>query len=168
SFGSAAATVTYDNIETVNTNPASSYNLVLDMKVAGFQNGSADAISASLDGTTGELVLSVNSTEKFRGSPTTINSLTVIGSSDDDSFQLTETAAGLPNLHGAAPLINNTGIGGGTSAGSHLNATADSFLDATTTLNVDVSNVTIHFDGGSGSNSLTTTYTNSHTVQYAS
>ncbi len=168
SFGSSAATVTYDDIETVNTNPASSYNLVLDMKVAGYQDGVADSVAASLDASTGELVLSVNGGEKFRGSPTTINSLTVIGSSDDDSFQLTETAAGLPKFLGAAPAINNTGLGGGTSAGSHLGATADSFLDATTTLNVTVSNVTIHFDGGAGSNSIATNFTSSHTIQYAS
>ena len=40
------------------TPPAAVYNLVLDMGVAGYQNGVADTIDASLDPATGQFVLS--------------------------------------------------------------------------------------------------------------
>jgi len=149
--------VTYGDIETINTNPAASYNLVLDMKVAGYTGGQNDTIKTSLDGTTGDLVLVRKRAEKFRGSPSTINSLTVIGSDDNETLQVDETAAGLPTFHGTAPAIDNTGISGGTSAGSHFNATTAALIhDANTTLNITVSNVTIHFAGGSGNNTIKT------------
>src|SRR4029453_5602656 len=88
SFGTLAAAVSFQDIEAVTTPPATTFNLVLDMAVAGYQNGSPDTIVASLDPGSGELVLLVNGTdEKFRGNPAGVNSLTVIGSADDDVFR---------------------------------------------------------------------------------
>jgi len=50
SFGGAAAAVSYQDIENVSAMPLpSAYNLVLDMALAGYQNGVADTIAASLD-----------------------------------------------------------------------------------------------------------------------
>ncbi|MBW8884336.1 MAG: hypothetical protein JF612_06060, partial [Planctomycetia bacterium] len=116
-----------------------------------------------------QLLVSVNGDEKFRGSLTGIKSFTVIGSADADTFQIDETLSGLPSFQGAAPSIDNTGIGGGVSAGGHFNPTTAALIhDANTSLNITVSNVTIQFAGGSGNNTLTTDFTTSHTIQYAS
>jgi fibronectin-binding autotransporter adhesin len=173
SFGNAAA-VTYDNIENVTTTPAGTfYNLVLDMKYAGYTGGGNDTIKSSLDASTGDLVLSVNNVEKFRGSPSTINSLTVIGSDDNETFQVDETAAGLPAFHGQAPAVDNTAtgtnIGGGKSSGGHFSTTTDDlYHDANASLHITLSNVTMHFAGGTGNNTIITNYTTSHAVQYAS
>src|SRR5262249_15385021 len=69
---------------------------------------------------------------------------------------------------GAAPAISNA-PSGGTSSGSHFSATTAALIhDANSLLNINVSNITINFEGGAGSNTFTTNYTTSHTVQYAS
>ena len=40
-----------------------------------------------------------------------------------------ETAGGLPRFLGGAPVVNNTGVGGSVSAGSHLGSSADLALE---------------------------------------
>ncbi|ADB16950.1 autotransporter-associated beta strand repeat protein [Pirellula staleyi DSM 6068] len=149
SFGTSAAGVAYTSIETVQTTPLTSvYNLVLDMRIAGFQNGAADAIEIFLSAPN-VFEVEVNGLGKFSGQADTINSFTVIGSSDSESLTIRETAAGLPSFDGAAPLVDNSLASGGVSNGAHLNTAADTFYTAS-----NLTDVTIHFDGGLGDNSL--------------
>jgi Ca2+-binding RTX toxin-like protein len=71
--------------------PASDF--VLDMLAAGFQNGAADTIDVFVDPGTGELVVLVDGTvEKLRGLPSTISSLTIKGSTDNDSLRVSGPA----------------------------------------------------------------------------
>ncbi|ADB16019.1 autotransporter-associated beta strand repeat protein [Pirellula staleyi DSM 6068] len=149
SFGASAAGVAYSSIETVQTTPLTSvYNLVLDMRIAGFQNGAADAIEIFLSAPN-VFEVEVNGLGKFSGQADTINSFTVIGSSDSESLTIRETAAGLPSFDGAAPLVDNSLASGGVSNGAHLNIAADAYYTAS-----NLTDVTIHFDGGLGDNSL--------------
>ncbi|ADB17518.1 autotransporter-associated beta strand repeat protein [Pirellula staleyi DSM 6068] len=149
SFGTSAAGVAYTSIETVQTTPLTSvYNLVLDMRIAGFQNGAADAIEIFLSAPN-VFEVEVNGLGKFSGQADTINSFTVIGSSDSESLTIRETAAGLPSFDGAAPLVDNSLASGGVSNGAHLNTAADAYYTAS-----NLTDVTIHFDGGLGDNSL--------------
>nr|WP_160163542.1 autotransporter-associated beta strand repeat-containing protein [Pirellula staleyi] len=149
SFGTSAAGVAYTSIETVQTTPLTSvYNLVLDMRIAGFQNGAADAIEIFLSAPN-VFEVEVNGLGKFSGQADTINSFTVIGSDDSESLTIRETAAGLPSFDGAAPLVDNSLASGGVSNGAHLNTAADAYYTAS-----NLTDVTIHFDGGLGDNSL--------------
>ena len=63
-----------------------------------------------------------------------VNSLTILGSTDDDFLQIAETAGGLPAFSGSAPT-------------GHAN---ESFTAST----LMPTNVGLHFDGGTGTNSL--------------
>ncbi|MFP6611077.1 MAG: hypothetical protein VB835_02115, partial [Pirellulales bacterium] len=159
--------VVFDSIEFVNTN--GQYHLVLDMKKAAFENGSGDTIDAQLTATGANLQLFVNTNQIFEGDASDVFSFTVIGSDDDDTLNIIETAGGLPSFSGQAPAVNNTGTGGGESTGSHLNATADTYLE--TEFNPTLFNagdVTIHFEGGGGSDSLGATFITGHNAQYTS
>ena len=159
SFGALAAPLTYTDIENVSTSPALPYHLVLDMKFSGFQNGVADTILAQLNAAGTELLLDVNGGNVFTGPDNVIQSLTIIGSTDNDALTIQETAGGLPKFLGGAPVVNNTVIGGGVSTGSHLNGSSPisrwkRCLAVDTPW--DAADVTIHFDGGgaAGTDSL--------------
>ena len=152
--------VSFASIETNNTS-VGQYHLVLDMVAAGFQNGSADTVDAQLNGA--NLELRVNGGLFFAGAAADIQSLTVLGSSDGDTFTVTETASGLPYFAAAAPA----GVGGApTSNGSHLNAPADSLLTAMFGGSWDASDVTIHFDGRGGVNAMGVTWITAHQAAY--
>ncbi len=171
SFGALAAPLTYNNIENVSTSPALPYHLVLDMRFSGFENGAADTILAQLDATGTNLILDVNAGNVFTGLDNVIQSLTIIGSNDNDALTIQETAGGLPKFLGGAPVVNNTGIGGGVSAGSHLNSSADLTLETLRGVDTpwDGNDVTIHFDGGAaGTDSLTVNYTTLNNTGYFS
>ena len=160
SFGALAASVQYNNIENVGTSPAQPFHVVLDMKFAGFENGVADTILAQLNAAGTALSLDVNGGNVFTGPNNIIQSLTIIGSADNDSLQINETAGGLPHFLGAAPAINNSGIGGGVSAGSHLGSAADLVLETLQSGNGpwDAADVSLHFDGAGGTDSLTVNF----------
>ena len=172
SFGALAAALTYTDIESVVSDPpGSAYHLVLDMKFSGFQNGVADTINAQLNPAGTDLLLDVNGSNVFTGAVASIQSLTVIGSSDNDSFTIQQTAGGLPSFKSAAPAVNNTGIGGGVSAGSHLNTSADNVLETLVPGGTpwDANDVTIHFDGGAaGTDTVTLNQTTGTLTGYFS
>ena len=57
-----------------------------------------------LDATGTNLLIDVNGTPVLqRRRPRAVNSLTVIGSSDDDTLRIDETAGGLPQFLGQTP-----------------------------------------------------------------
>ncbi|MDP7020183.1 MAG: hypothetical protein QGG36_30580, partial [Pirellulaceae bacterium] len=161
--------VNYQEIET-NQTSVGDVHLVLDMKRAGFETGGGDddTTEAKLNAAGDRLELYVDGVQVFDGDNDDIHSLTIIGSADDDKFQVTETAGGLPNFNVAAPSVDNSGSGGGASLGSHLNASADSFLTGQFGGSYDSDDVTIHFDGGGGTNSFGMTSITDHDVQYFS
>ncbi|WP_254508011.1 beta strand repeat-containing protein [Anatilimnocola floriformis] len=167
-FGALAASLTYSDIESVVTDPAAlAFHLVLDMRFSGYQNGVADTINARLNPAGTDLLLDVNGGNVFTGAASGIQSLTVIGSTDNDSFTIQETAGGLPKFKSAAPAVNNSGIGGGVSAGSHLGSAADLLLETLLPAGTpwDADDATVHFDGGvGGSDSLTVNYTTTNTT----
>ena len=152
--------VTFTSIETNNA-IGGDYHLVLDMALAGFEDGVGDAIDARLNGV--NLELRVNGSLFYTGVAAAIRSLTVIGSNDDDTFTISENASGVPSFLAAAPPVDNTLLGGGVSAGSHLNATADAAYAPET-----VDDVTIHFVGGAGTNGFGFAFSSAHDVGYFS
>jgi Ca2+-binding RTX toxin-like protein len=168
-FKSPAAekTVTYTSIEEVSANPAANaYHLVLDMAYSGYADSVKDTIAVErtdgpTDATTDDLLeIEINGTGSpfFSGAQGGILSLTVIGSSDDELFQITETEFGMPQLAAVSPAVgavtvNNTALTppGGTSAGSHLVAGGGKYLAGVTNTTAgdwDRTDVAIHFDGG--------------------
>ncbi|WP_254508661.1 autotransporter-associated beta strand repeat-containing protein [Anatilimnocola floriformis] len=172
SFGTQAASLTYNDIEDVSSDPpGSAFHLVLDMKFSGYQNGVADTIDARLNNAGDTLQLLVNSLPVFSGADANIESLTIIGSTDNDALMITETAGGLPRFNSGAPAVNNSGIGGGVSAGSHLNSSADLVLETLRGVQTpwDANDVSIHFDGGvGGTDSLTINYLTAQNTVYFS
>jgi hypothetical protein len=78
----------------------------------------------------------------------------VIGSADDDRLRVDEVSGRLPLFAGQTPSVNNLGIGGGSANPSHLNAAGDLLLTTLFGGTWDASDVTIHFDGGSGVDSI--------------
>ncbi|MCI0361063.1 MAG: hypothetical protein L0211_21500, partial [Planctomycetaceae bacterium] len=165
----AAASVTYNSIETVN-NGGGAVNLIIDTQFLGFQNAAADTIFVRLDGTGTNLLVDVNATPVFAGADAGINSLTVIGSSDNDTLRVDETAGGLPKFAGQTPAVDNTTIGGGTANPSHLNPSADLLLETLFPLGApwDASDVTIHFNGRTGVDSIDLNLISTHDTAYAS
>ncbi|MCO6458613.1 MAG: choice-of-anchor D domain-containing protein, partial [Pirellulaceae bacterium] len=160
--------VSFTSIETVNSG-GTPFHLVLDMRLAGFQNGMDDLIEAELDGSGTNLLLIVNGSQHYEGAAADILSLTVIGSNDDDSFQINETAGGLPSFSGPAPPVNNTGIGGGISNGGHLNASMEFQLDSDfSPTDFSAADVSIHFDGSTGDNGMVIDFSTTHAAAYFS
>ncbi len=121
-------TVNYAGIETLVTGAA--YALVIDMAALGFQNASPDPDIVSISTTAGgllQIIVQNNSVDAavvaFSGLAANVTSVTVIGSTDRDSFLIDETNGGLPpidvrgNAPGIAPgdalsivLTNSTGV----------------------------------------------------------
>jgi hypothetical protein len=121
------------------------YDLVVDTSVTGLpgNDGIADVIEAFNGQLAGikTLDLRINGSHAFTGYEAAINSLHVIGSGDADTFRISETAAGLPHLPGDPDGNPLTDPG-------HTNA---AFVASGRT----PANVSIHFDGGTGSASDT-------------
>ena len=136
----------------------------------GFQDGVADEIFVRMDATGTDLLIDVNGTPVFQGLASTINSLTVIGCSDDDRLRIDETAGGLPQFLGQTPAVNNVGIGGGTANPSHLGPSADQILETLFAAGTpwDASDVTIHFDGRTGVDSIDLNLITFHATAYTS
>ncbi|MCO6459575.1 MAG: VCBS repeat-containing protein, partial [Pirellulaceae bacterium] len=161
--------VSFTSIETVNSG-GTPFHLVLDMRLAGFEGGDpTDLIEAELDGTGTNLLLIVNGSQHYEGAAADILSLTVIGSSDNDTLQINETMGGLPQFSGQAPVVNNTGIGGGTSNGGHLNASMEFQLDNDfSPTDFSAADVSIHFDGSTGDNGMVIDFSTMHAAAYFS
>ncbi|WP_339754852.1 choice-of-anchor D domain-containing protein, partial [uncultured Marinobacter sp.] len=155
--------VTYSSIENVNTSTGA-YHLVLNMLTSGFQNTVADTIDAALDGAGTDLVLDINAANFFTGAVADILSFTVLGSADNDTLNINESAGGMLSFTTAAPA----GIPG--SNGSHLNAAADFFLDTNYAASApfDVTDITIHYDGGVGADAVNVNFINNHDAGYFS
>ena len=156
SFGTLAASLAYDNIENIITVPVLPYNLVVDMKFLGYENGTADAILAQISPDGVNLQLNVNAVPLFTGARSGIQSLTVIGSNDSETLTIQETTGGLPGFAGGAPVVNNAGLGGGLSAGSHLGNSADLTLETLRPAGTpwDANDVSFHFDANGGTDSI--------------
>ena len=161
--------VTYTSIETVTELSGGPYHLVVDMRLAGFENGVGDQIDAQLDASGVNLEIGINGMSFFQGDASDILSLTVIGSDDRDVFTINESAGGLPSFSGQAPMVDNTGIGGGVSNGAHLNDSAKFQLDNDySNAPFTASNVSIHFDGAVGNDELSVELTTMHDAAYFS
>ncbi len=135
----------YFNIETVQT-PSQSYDLLLDLNFSIFGNDSdADVIEARLssDGSLLQLFRTGGgfgySGIIYQGTASHVNSLTVRGSSDDDTFIIQENNG---------RILGDSGGFGGTAAGSHLNPFMQGFLNGLG----QPANIGVHFDGGAGGN----------------
>jgi len=131
---STHADVLYREIETIHEVSGSDFDLLLDMNVPplGGNDGISDTVLAEIhrQDEVRMLNLLVNDAVVFTGDESAVNSLTVIGSSDDDTLRIAETEEGLPILRGDAPL-------------GHTN---QSFADSGRT----PTNVSIHYRGGPG------------------
>ncbi|HAH44788.1 MAG TPA: hypothetical protein DCM07_07995, partial [Planctomycetaceae bacterium] len=151
--------VNYSSIENVNTS-AGSYHLVLDMFQSGFQDGNGNTIDATVDNSGTDLILDINNDNFFTGAQANILSFTVVGSTDDETLNIEENANGdLPFFQVAAPAVTG-------SAGSHLNASANTYLDATYPPAYTVDDITIHYDGGAGIDSVNVIFATAHDVAY--
>tara|TARA_R110002072_G_scaffold243821_2_gene403150 strand:- start:147970 stop:171135 length:23166 start_codon:yes stop_codon:yes gene_type:complete len=185
--------VRYTSIETVSavdsTNPMTDadYHLVVDLGIVGpraagastlgYQDGTADTVDIRLNAAgSGDVEVRIDdgagAVQVFAGQNDQILSLTVIGTDDDETVVLTETAAGLPSFSTldedagmnsialAAPAINNTANNGGVSQGSHLGTAFETHIDrepvvdANGALDIEANHVTLHFEGGAGVNAL--------------
>ncbi|WP_417391015.1 choice-of-anchor D domain-containing protein [Gimesia sp.] len=150
--------VDFTGIENVASSGA--YHLVLDMFFSGFQNTAADEIDATVDGTGTNLLLDINGGNFFTGAVADILSFTTVGSTDDETLNINENATGgLPFFQVAAPAVTG-------SAGSHLNASANTYLDATYPPAYTVNDITIHYDGGAGTDSVNVNFTTDHNAAY--
>ncbi|WP_145448519.1 beta strand repeat-containing protein, partial [Gimesia panareensis] len=94
--------VSFTSIEDVNTS-AGAYHLVLDMVNSGFQNAADDTIDVGLDAGGTNLLIDINGSNFFTGDDADILSFTVLGSNDNDTLNINETAGGLPFFATAAP-----------------------------------------------------------------
>jgi fibronectin-binding autotransporter adhesin len=170
SFGTAAASLVYSSIENIVTSPVLPYHLVVDMQYLGFANGVADTILAQLSPTGTNLLLSANGSSLFGGAKDSIQSLTIIGSSDDETLTIQETTGGLPLFVGGTPFVDNSGIGGGVSLGSHLNSSAGLTLETLRPMQTpwDGSDVSFHFAAGGGTDALQLNLTSTNNAGYFS
>ena len=200
-------TVMYTSIETVSavdsTNPMTDadYHLVVDLGIvgptaggpstAGYEDGTADIVDVRLNAAgSGDVEVRIDdgggAVQVFAGQNDQILSLTIIGTSDDETVVLTETAAGLPSFSTldeepvgtsialAAPAIDNTANNGGVSAGAHLGAAFETHIDrepvqdANGALDIEANHVTLHFEGGTGTNALQFDFLTDKNVSYFS
>ena len=126
--------VLYRDMEVIDESTGSLFDLMVDMTGAamGGNDGVADKVEAGSGQFAGvkTLTLRINGSPAFSGIEWAINSMTVVGSSDDDTLAIIETANGLPRLPGTAPL-------------GHSNA-------AFAASGLAPQNVGIHYDGGPG------------------
>ncbi|QDT98818.1 golvesin C-terminal-like domain-containing protein [Gimesia aquarii] len=165
SFGFVAPdleqTVDFTSIENVNSG-GTPFHLVLDMFAAGFQNAADDTIDVQLDAAGTNLLIDVNASNIFSGAAADILSFTVIGSTDNETLNINESPGGLPLFDVAAPAIPG-------SNGSHLNNAADTLLeDQFNPTTYDADDITIHYDGGDGTDAINVNFTTAHNAAYFS
>ena len=154
--------VSYSSIEDVNT-LAGSYHLVLDMLFSGFEDASDDTIDVGLDAGGTNLLIDINGSNFFTGNDADILSFTVLGSDDDDTLNINETAGGLPMFTTASPA------GILSSNGAHLNLAAETFLEDEFNPNTyDVNDITIHYDGKNGADAINVNFITDHNAGYFS
>jgi Ca2+-binding RTX toxin-like protein len=149
--------VSYLSIEQVNLTPAAAPDdLILDLKLAGFQDGAADDILVRLDEAGTTLLIDISGVPVFAGAARSVKSLAILGSADDDRLRIQEVAGRLPRFAGQTPGVDHAAMGGGTANPSHLGASADLLLEALFFSGSpwDATDVSIHFDGGAGHDSL--------------
>ena len=205
-------TITFTSIETASAvdssgaNPdRADYHLVVDLGIvgpraagastAGYQDGTADTVDIRLNAAgSGDVEVRIDdgggAVQVFAGQDDQILSLSVIGTSDDETVVLTETAAGLPSFSTldedagmnsialAAPSIDNSptgnNINGGISQGAHLGAAFETHIDrepvqdANGDLDIEANHVTLHFEGGDGTNALQFDFLTDKNVSYFS
>ncbi|WP_197998939.1 LamG-like jellyroll fold domain-containing protein, partial [Gimesia aquarii] len=154
-------TVDFTSIENVNSG-GTPFHLVLDMFAAGFQNAADDTIDVQLDAAGTNLLIDVNTGNIFSGAAADILSFTVIGSTDNETLNINESPGGLPLFDVAAPAIPG-------SNGSHLNNAADTLLeDQFNPTTYDADDITIHYDGGDGTDAINVNFTTAHNAAYFS
>ncbi len=151
-FGNRKAVV-YNSIESVNPTGAT-VDLTLDLSF--FTAGAANLITAGLDGTGTNFVVTVsnngaNPMTVDNEAQAAINSFTVKGTSSPETLDLVESAAGLPSFPGAA-----------TGNGAHSDA---SMLPAG---DLPSGGPAINFAGNGGSDTFQVDLLQSHTVSYFS
>ncbi|WP_425619265.1 PA14 domain-containing protein [Anatilimnocola sp. NA78] len=168
SFGTQAGAVAYNNIENVG-GTGGTLHLVLDMRFSGFENGVADTIQVGLDAAGTSLQVEVNGVTQFNGPDATIASFTIIGSDDDETLRVVESAGGMPFFSTNAPPVDNSLTGGGVSNGGHLNSVSQGILTSQFPAQApwDANDVTFHFDGGAGVDIYQVNYLTPHSVGYA-
>ncbi|MCA9245959.1 MAG: choice-of-anchor D domain-containing protein [Planctomycetales bacterium] len=126
--------ITFTSIEDANTGGSGPFHLVLDMFAAGFQDGGGDLVELSRSGA--DLVVDVNGGNVFTGANADVLSFTLLGSTDDDTLRVNETASGLPSFAGTSPDAN-----------THTN---QAFLDTVGGAGIGPTNVGIGLVGGAG------------------
>ncbi|QDT97805.1 golvesin C-terminal-like domain-containing protein [Gimesia aquarii] len=154
-------TVDFTSIENVNSGGVP-FHLVLDMAASGFEDAAADTIDVQLDAAGTNLLIDVNASNIFSGAAADILSFTVIGSNDDETLNINESPGGLPLFQAAAPAIPG-------SNGSHLNNAADTLLeDQFNPTTYDADDITIHYDGGDGTDAINVNFATAHNAAYFS
>ncbi|WP_197993345.1 LamG-like jellyroll fold domain-containing protein, partial [Gimesia aquarii] len=154
-------TVDFTSIENVNSG-GTPFHLVLDMFAAGFQNAADDTIDVQLDAAGTNLLIDVNASNFASIAAADILSFTVIGSTDNETLNINESPGGLPLFDVAAPVIPG-------SNGSHLNNAADTLLeDQFNPTTYDADDITIHYDGGDGTDAINVNFTTVHNAAYFS
>ena len=130
------ASVFYAGIEIIDeATGGNRYDLVVDTNIGNLPGN--DGVDDEVVAVSGQLLgrktlnVRINGAPAFAGYEAAINSLTVIGSTDQDTLRIVETTDGLPSFPGVA-------------IGSHTNA-------AFPAPGLTPTNVGIHFDGGTGS-----------------
>ncbi|HID23610.1 MAG TPA: hypothetical protein EYP14_14600, partial [Planctomycetaceae bacterium] len=127
---------------------------MLDMTTAGFADGSDDTIDVRLNAAGDQLELRVNGTQIFAGDLADINTFRVVGSGDDETLVLTETAGGLPSFAGDSTVLTD---------GGHTNAT---FTERVVNAGIGPNNIGMHFEGNGGANALQVALTTARNTLY--
>ncbi|MCO6454551.1 MAG: autotransporter-associated beta strand repeat-containing protein [Pirellulaceae bacterium] len=149
--------VTFTDIEQFDT--SGPFHLVVDRSAVGLDG---DVIDAQLNGA--DLEIRVNGGLVLSAPQVDILSLTMIGSSNDETFSITETASGLPSFLTTPPSF----IPG--SNGGHLNPTASLRMTGALGAPPALTDVSVHIDGGNAGDldDLLITLISGHDVLYAS
>ena len=145
-------------------------DVVLDLALEGFQDGSPDDIHVRFDASGSNLLIDVNGQQLFDRPTSTILSLTIIGSADVDRMRIEEVGGRLPRFAGGTPSVDNLAIGGGAANPSHLGPSADLLLETLFAGDApwDAGDVSIHFDGRAGSDSLDLVLTGGRLLAHSS
>ena len=145
-------------------------DVVIDLALAGFQDGSGDEIVVRLDLSGSNLLIDVNGQNVLTRPAASILSLAIIGSADDDRLRIEEVGGRLPRFAGGTPSIDNLVLGGGAANPSHLGASAELVLETLLAGGApwDAGDVSIHFDGRAGSDSLDLVLTGGRLLAHSS
>ncbi len=148
----------WTSIETV-TNVGVPVNVVIDLSFLD-SNGAGVAnsvdVRSNVDGGGNKTIeVRVEGVLVYTELEANLSNLRFLGNADADQFSIVETAAGLPTLLGSTV---------GLADGGHTNAA----FDAADAAGLSPSNVSIHFEGNGGVDSLSLTRTTAGTVSYFS